>query len=168
MTLGEWRSYLDTYVTAGMLLGRFYLPGMMNRRWGRVLYGAGVTCSFSPGDIDVAETMTAWLTSKAAILGMARSLAEVTAGSGVTVNAFIPGPTHDEEGFMARGALQPNETYKGFEAEFFAGPGMSSLLQRFIDPREMAEAVAFLVSPEASVITGATLRVDGGIIRTFV
>jgi NAD(P)-dependent dehydrogenase (short-subunit alcohol dehydrogenase family) len=164
----EWQRYLNTYVTAGMLLGRAYLPKMSARGWGRVLYGAGVTCSFSPGDTDVAATMTAWLTSKAAMLGLARSLAEVAAGTGVTVNAFIPGPTHTEESFLAQASLPPGESFHDFEERFFAGQGMSSLLGRFIEPRELASAVVLLLSPEASAITGAVLRIDGGIIRTAV
>jgi NAD(P)-dependent dehydrogenase (short-subunit alcohol dehydrogenase family) len=164
----EWQNYLNTYVTAGMLLGRTYLPKMSARGWGRVLYGAGLTCSFSPGDPDVAATMTAWLTSKAAMLGLARSLAEVAAGTGVTVNAFIPGPTHTEESFLAQASLPEGESFHDFEERFFAGQGMSSLLGRFIEPSEVADVVVFLASPQAAAITGAVLRIDGGIIRTAV
>jgi NAD(P)-dependent dehydrogenase (short-subunit alcohol dehydrogenase family) len=164
--LDEWQQYLDTYLTAGMLLGRTYLPKMMERGWGRILYGAGITCSYTPGSRDVAATMTAWLVAKTAMLGLARSLAEVAAGSGVTVNAFIAGPTHTEDSFLARVSVPDKGTYRDFEQKFFSGPGMSSLLGRFIDPREVADAVTFLVAPEASAITGSVLRVDGGIIRT--
>ena len=168
MTPEEWSRYMDTYLTAGMLLGRHVLPGMLARGWGRVLYGAGTTCSFSPGDPDGAATMVAWLTAKSALLGLARGLAEVGAGAGsVTVNAVIPGPTHTEQSFLAHASLPDGHTYADFEREFFDGPGGSSLLRRFIDPSEFAEAVAFLVSPAASAITGATLRVDGGIIRSI-
>lgn len=163
----SWRRYLDTYVTAGMLLGSRVLPGMISRGWGRILYGAGTTCSFSPGNPDVAAAMVAWLTAKSALLGLARGLAEVAAGKGVTVNTVIPGPTHTEKSFLARAELAEGQTYASFESAFFAGPGNSSLLRRFIDPVEFAEAVTFLVSPAASAITGASLRIEGGIIRSI-
>jgi NAD(P)-dependent dehydrogenase (short-subunit alcohol dehydrogenase family) len=159
----DWQRYQDIYVTAAVRLSRHYLPGMLRARWGRILCSAGMTCSYTPGDPAIA-TMVAWLTSKAALLGLARGLAEVAAGTGVTVNAFIPGPAHTAE-THARSQMQP--AYEQFTAEYFAGPGVSSVLRRFIAPAEVANLVVFLASEQASAITGATLRVDGGIIRTL-
>ena len=160
----EWQRYQDIYVTAAARLARHYLPQMINTGWGRILCSAGATCSYTPGDPAVAQAMTAWLTSKAALLGVARSLAEIAAGTSVTVNAFIPGPAHTAEAH-ARANMSP--PYEQFEKEYFAGPGLSSLLGRFIKPEEVANLVVFLASQQASAITGATMRVDGGIIRAL-
>ncbi|HEX4816746.1 MAG TPA: SDR family oxidoreductase [Nonomuraea sp.] len=165
MDLAEWQAWLDTYVTAGMLLGRHHLMRMIDRGWGRVLFGAGVTCSYSPADPSL-DSMTAWLTCKAAVLGLSRSLAEIAAGRGVTVNAFIPGPAMTEERYLA-GEPPAETSFERFERDYFEGPGSSSLLRRFIQPDEIANFVAFLASDQASGITGAALRVDGGIIRSI-
>ncbi|HZR49210.1 MAG TPA: SDR family oxidoreductase [Streptosporangiaceae bacterium] len=169
MTVADWQRYVDTYVTAAVLLGRHYLASMIGKRWGRMLFGAGVTCSYSPGEPAVAASMTAWLTCKAALVGLSRSLAEIAAGSGVTVNAFIPGPTHTEDSYMARAKPGPGQgrSFEAIEREFFEGPGLPSLLHRFIHPQEVAALVSFLASDQASAITGAAIRVDGGIIRSI-
>jgi NAD(P)-dependent dehydrogenase (short-subunit alcohol dehydrogenase family) len=165
MDLAEWRGWLDTYLTAGMLLGRHHLAGMMDRGWGRILFGAGVTCSYTPADPSL-DTMTAWLTSKAAMLGLSRGLAEIAAGRGVTVNAFIPGPAMSEERYEAVGGVQ-GKGFAEFERDYFGGAGASSLLRRFIEPSEIADLVVFLASDRASAITGSALRIDGGIIRSI-
>jgi NAD(P)-dependent dehydrogenase (short-subunit alcohol dehydrogenase family) len=163
MDLTEWRGWLDTYVTAGMLLGRHHLARMIDRGWGRVLFGAGTTCSYSPAD-PALDTMTAWLTCKAAMLGLSRGFAEIAAGHDVTVNAFIPGPAMSEEKYSAT-SLAKGRSFAQFESEYFAGPGSSSLLRRFLQPDEVANLAVFLSSAEAAGITGAAFRVDGGIIR---
>jgi NAD(P)-dependent dehydrogenase (short-subunit alcohol dehydrogenase family) len=163
MDLREWRGWLDTYLTAGMLLGRHHLKRMIDRGWGRILFGAGITCSYSPSD-PALDTMTAWLTCKAGMLGLSRSMAEIATRSGVTVNAFIPGPAMTEERYLAAGA-SPEKTFAQFERDYFAHAGSSSLLHRFINPDEIASVVVFLSSDHASALTGAALRIDGGIIR---
>jgi NAD(P)-dependent dehydrogenase (short-subunit alcohol dehydrogenase family) len=160
----EWRRYQDIYVTATARLARHHLPRMMERGWGRILCSGGATCSYTPGDPAGAAAMVAWLTSKAALLGLARGLAEMAAGTGVTVNSFIPGPAHTAEAH-ARAGMKPS--YEKFTDDYFAGPGLSSILRRFIEPAEVANLVVFLASQQASAITGATLRVDGGIIRAL-
>jgi len=159
-----WQRYQDVYVTAAARLARHYLPRMIQAGWGRILCSAGATCSYTPGDPAGAARMVAWLTSKAALLGLARGLAELAAGTSVTVNAFIPGPAHTAE---AHARAHMNPPYEDFTKEYFSGPGLSSVLRRFIEPAEVANLVVFLASEQASAITGATLRVDGGIIRTL-
>jgi NAD(P)-dependent dehydrogenase (short-subunit alcohol dehydrogenase family) len=160
----DWQHYQDIYVTAAARLARHYLPRMIEHGWGRILCSGGATCGYTPGDPSGAAAMVAWLTSKAALLGLARGLAELAAGTGVTVNSFIPGPAHTAEAH-ARAEMKP--PYEQFAAEYFAGPGLSSILRRFIEPAEVANLVVFLASRQASAITGATLRVDGGIIRAL-
>lgn len=120
-----------------------------------------------PGSASVAERMTAWITCKSAVLGLARGLAEIAAGTAVTVNAFIPGPSPSEEALVSHGALKPGRTFRDFEKEFIEGPGMSSVVHRFLRPEEIADLVVFLASDQSSGITGAALRVDGGIIRSI-
>jgi NAD(P)-dependent dehydrogenase (short-subunit alcohol dehydrogenase family) len=158
----EWQRYYDVYVTAAARLARHYLPRMIDRGWGRILTSAGSTCSYTPGDKTVANAMTAWITSKAALLGLSRGLAEIAAGTSVTVNAFIPGPAHTAE---AHARAKMPTSYEEFTTTYFAGPGLSSILRRFIAPREIANLVVFLASDHASAITGAALHADGGIIR---
>jgi NAD(P)-dependent dehydrogenase (short-subunit alcohol dehydrogenase family) len=160
----DWQRYQDIYVTAAARLSRHYLPRMIESGWGRILCSAGMTCSYTPGDRAVAGAMIAWLTSKAALLGLARGLAELAAGTSVTVNAFIPGPAHTLEAHTRAGMSPP---YEQFASEYFAGPGFTSVLRRFIKPAEVVNLVVFLASDQASAITGTTLRVDGGIIRAL-
>jgi NAD(P)-dependent dehydrogenase (short-subunit alcohol dehydrogenase family) len=133
-------------------------------RWGGVLHSAGMTCSYTPGDPAGASQMVAWITAKTAPLGLARGLAEVAAGTQVTVNAFIPGPAPTPESWARMGM---STTFEEFGRAYFEGAGMSSILRRFIAPDEVANLVVFLASEQASAITGATLRVDAGIIRTL-
>jgi NAD(P)-dependent dehydrogenase (short-subunit alcohol dehydrogenase family) len=156
----DWERFVDVYVMAGVRLSRRYVPGMIDRGWGRVMFNGSVTSGYQPGE------MAHWGTAKAAVLGLARGIAENVAGSGVTVNTFIPGPTHTKESFEAR---HPGDgpTFEEVERQFFEGPLGTSLIGRFVHPREVAHLVVFLASEQASAITGSTVRVDGGIIRSL-
>jgi NAD(P)-dependent dehydrogenase (short-subunit alcohol dehydrogenase family) len=157
----DWRRFVETYVMASVRLSRRYVRGMIDRGWGRVVFNGSVTGGFQPGE------MVHWGTCKAAVLGLARGIAESVAGSGVTVNTFIPGPTHTKESFESRHPAE-RRTFEEVERDFFDGPLGTSLLKRFVNPREVANVVVFLASEQASAITGSTVRVDGGIIRSLV
>src|SRR6266498_1696105 len=104
--------------------------------------------------------------TKTAQLAVSRGLAEACAGTGVTVNAILPGPTHSAglEGFVTQ--LGAGQSFETFEKEFFKSHRPSSLIKRFETPDEIAGLVTFVCSPVASAITGAALRVDGGVVQS--
>lgn len=159
----QWEQFLQVIVMAAVRLSRHHAQRMMRRGWGRVLFNASMTGGFLSG-----ETVH-YGAAKAALLGLSRGLAETTAGSGVTVNAFVPGPTHSEQSFMAKAPhARPGKSFEEIERELFEGALGSSLIKRFISPTEIANLVVFLASERSSAITGAALRVDGGIVRTLV
>jgi NAD(P)-dependent dehydrogenase (short-subunit alcohol dehydrogenase family) len=136
---------------------------MVNDGWGRILFNASTTGGFMQGE------MVHYGATKTALLGLSRGLAESIAGSGVTVNAFLPGPTLTErsEAFMRQSADASGKTFEQTEKEIFGVALPTSLLKRFVSPTEVANLVVFLASEQASAITGAALRVDGGIVRSI-
>ncbi|MFE9360516.1 SDR family NAD(P)-dependent oxidoreductase [Streptomyces olivaceoviridis] len=160
----EWRRYFDVNVLSGIRLSRLYLPAMIERRWGRIVFVS------SESALQIPPEMMHYGMTKTAQLAVARGLAEVCAGSAVTVNSVLPGPTN-------------SEGIAGFVAELGAGSGLSldeqvdefvrehrptSLLRRAATPEEVANLIVYLSSPQASATTGAALSVDGGTRRSVV
>ncbi|QBI52838.1 3-oxoacyl-[acyl-carrier-protein] reductase FabG [Streptomonospora litoralis] len=159
----EWRRYFEVNVLAGVRLTRAYLPGMTDRGWGRIQYIA------SDSAIAVPAEMIHYGMSKTALLSVARGFAKEAAGSGVTVNSVIAGPTHtggvrDFVYELVDRDLPWDEAQRAFMREHRP----QSLLQRLIEPHEIANMVAYLSSPLASATTGAALRVDGGFVDSIV
>lgn len=155
----DWRRFFDVNVLTGVRLSRTYVSGMKQRKWGRVIFIS------SESAIQIPVEMIHYGVTKTALLGLSRGLAESCAGSGVTVNAILPGPTRSAgvEEFVTK--LSGGQTFETFEKEFFTSVRPSSLIKRFESPAEVANLVTFVCSPVASAITGAALRVDGGVVR---
>jgi NAD(P)-dependent dehydrogenase (short-subunit alcohol dehydrogenase family) len=159
----EWRRYFDVNVLTAVRLTRLYLPGMMERQWGRVLNIA------SDSAIVIPTEMVHYGVSKTALLGVSRGYAKEAAGTGVTVNSVIAGPTHTKgvEDFvyeLVDSALPWDEA----QHEFMIKHRPQSLLQRLIEPEEIANMVVYLSSRFASATTGAAVRVDGGYVDSIV
>lgn len=155
----DWEQYFQLNVMSGVRLSRHYGRQMVAKGWGRILFNASVTGGFSSGE------MAHYGATKAALLGLSRTLAENLAATGVTVNSFIPGPTYTEK--TAAFLEKRREEGGAQESEIFERHLPTSLLKRFIQPSEVANFVVFLASDLASAITGAGLRVDGGIVRSL-
>jgi NAD(P)-dependent dehydrogenase (short-subunit alcohol dehydrogenase family) len=152
-------------VLAGIRLARHYVPGMVARGWGRVVFTS------SESGIEVPPDMVAYSVSKAAQLALARGIAESIKGTPVTVNAVIPGPTLTEntrEFLRKKWDAGVEVTIDAAAQAEVAARRPTSLLQRMTTPEEVASLVVYLVSEQASGTTGAALRVDGGIIRSFI
>jgi NAD(P)-dependent dehydrogenase (short-subunit alcohol dehydrogenase family) len=160
----EWAHFFEANVLSGVRLSRHYAPGMRERGWGRVLFVS------SESALNVPREMIHYGTTKTAQLAVSRGLAIEMAGSGVTVNAILPGPTRTEgvEGFLENLAKQSGKTRAEIEAEFFQTTRPTSLIRRFAEPEEVANLAIYLSSPKASATTGAGLRVDGGVVNFIV
>jgi NAD(P)-dependent dehydrogenase (short-subunit alcohol dehydrogenase family) len=157
ITDDEWRQYFETNVLSGVRLTRAYLPGMMERGWGRVQYIASDSAVVIPAE------MIHYGVSKTALLGVSRGFAKAAAGSGVTVNAVIAGPTHTGgvEDFVYE-LVDRDLPWDEAQREFMRRHRPQSLLQRLIEPEEIANLVVYLSSTFASATTGGAVRVDGG------
>ena len=160
----EWFDFFETNVMSGVRLARSYLPAMKARNWGRVVF-----ISSESGVCPPAEMVHYGMT-KAAQLSVARGLAETCAGSGVTVNSVLPGPTRTEgvATFFGRLAEEQGVTVEEAERAFFANGRPTSIIKRLIDPAEVAAMVAYVCSPLSSATQGAALRVEGGVVRSMV
>ncbi|MFI5024065.1 MAG: SDR family NAD(P)-dependent oxidoreductase [Alphaproteobacteria bacterium] len=159
----DWLRFFEVNVLSGVRLARYYLPRMLAKNWGRIIFIS------SESALNIPAEMIHYGMTKTAQLAVARGLAELTAGSAVTVNAVLPGPTRSagvgsfvKELAEARGISEAE-----FERDFFAEMRPSSLLKRFATVEEVANMVVYVASEEASATNGAALRVDGGVVRAI-
>jgi hypothetical protein len=160
----DWQRFFEVNVLSGMRLSRFYLPGMLQRNWGRIVFIS------SESGVNIPVEMIHYGVTKTAQLALARGLAETTAGTNVTVNSVLPGPTRSEGvgQFVQDLAKGQGTDAATVEAEFFRTARPTSLLKRFAAPEEVAAMVVYVCSPRASATNGAALRVDGGVVRSIV
>lgn len=158
----DWRRFFEINVLSGVRLSRMYLPGMKERNWGRIVFIS------SESGIQIPPEMIHYGMTKTAQLAVSRGLAELCAGTNVTVNSVLPGPTRSDgvDEFVAQ--LSGGKPFEEFESEFFKSIRPSSLLKRFATTQEVASLVTYVCSPLASATNGASLRVDGGVVRSCV
>jgi NAD(P)-dependent dehydrogenase (short-subunit alcohol dehydrogenase family) len=159
----EWEHFFAVNVLSGVRLSRVYLAGMKERSWGRIVFIS------SESALQIPAEMIHYGTTKTAQLAVARGLAETCAGTSVTVNSVLPGPTASEgvTEFVGQLAQENKMSPEEFEKDFFTNARPTSLLKRFIEPDEIANVVAFVCSPLASAINGASVRADGGVIKSI-
>src|SRR5579864_9379740 len=163
ITDDDWRRFFEVNVMSGVRLSRHYLPRMKESGWGRIVFIS------SESGLQIPAEMIHYGMTKTAQLAIARGLAETTAGTGVTVNSVLPGPT-DSEGaskFVEQAAKAQGVDRAQIEKQFFERVRPSSLLQRFATTAEVAALVTFVCSPLSSATNGAALRVDGGVVRSI-
>jgi NAD(P)-dependent dehydrogenase (short-subunit alcohol dehydrogenase family) len=159
----DWQRFFEINVLSGVRLTRHYLPGMLKKNWGRVLFISSESGQQTPAE------MVHYGMTKTAQIAIARGVAESVAGSGITVNSVLVGPT-DSEGagqFVESLARQKGISKAEVEKEFFLSARPSSLLKRFETTDEVAAVVAFLAGTQSITINGAAVRADGGVIRSI-
>jgi NAD(P)-dependent dehydrogenase (short-subunit alcohol dehydrogenase family) len=163
ITDDDWLRFFETNVLSGIRLSRAYLPEMVQRGWGRVIFIS------SESGLHIPPEMVHYGMTKTAQLAVSRGLAESVAGSGVTINAVLPGPTKSEGvgKFVEDLAKTQKKTAAEVEKDFFEQMRPTSLIKRLASPEEVANMVVYLCSEQASATTGAALRVDGGVVRSI-
>ncbi|MEK6153052.1 SDR family oxidoreductase [Flavobacteriaceae bacterium 3-367] len=154
----DWNEQFDVNVMSGVRLSRHCLPKMLARNWGRILFVSSECATLVPPDL------IAYSVTKTAILSVSRGLAQLTKGSGVTVNSVVPGSTLSEgaEKFLEAAALKQGKTISEVEANFFKETRTSSLLQRFASVEEVAHTITYMASPLSAATNGAAIKIDGG------
>jgi len=158
----DWLRFFEVNVMSGVRLSRAYLPGMKRRNWGRIVFIS------SESAVHVPAEMVHYGMTKTAQVAIARGMAEGCAGTAVTVNSVLAGPTASEgvTTFVAALAKQRNISPAEFEKEFFKNIRPTSLLKRFLRPEEVASVVVYVCSSEASSIMGAAVRAEGGVVQS--
>jgi NAD(P)-dependent dehydrogenase (short-subunit alcohol dehydrogenase family) len=162
ITDADWERFFQVNVLSGVRLARSYLPAMKRANWGRIIFIS------SESGVQIPAEMIHYGTTKTAQLAVSRGLAEALAGTGITSNCVLPGPTRSRgvEDFVLALAKQEGKTFEQFETEFFKKVRPTSLIKRFARPEEVASLVAYVASPLSSATTGAALRVDGGVVKS--
>ena len=159
----DWYRFFEVNVMSGVRLARHYLAGMLKKNWGRILFIS------SESAVQIPVEMVHYGMTKTAQVAIARGIAESVAGTGVTVNSILPGPTESEGvgGFVEAMAKQQNKSKEQVEREFFEYARPSSLLKRFATVEEVAAMVTYVTSELSSATNGAALRVDGGVVKAI-
>jgi NAD(P)-dependent dehydrogenase (short-subunit alcohol dehydrogenase family) len=158
----DWLRFFEVNVLSGARLARLVLPAMRRANWGRILFIS------SESGVQIPAEMIHYGMTKAAQIAVARGLAEAVAGTGITVNSILPGPTRSRGvgDFVEQLAKEQGKSSAEFETEFFRHVRPTSLIKRFSTTQEVASLVAYVSSPLASSTTGAALRVDGGTVKS--
>jgi NAD(P)-dependent dehydrogenase (short-subunit alcohol dehydrogenase family) len=158
----EWMHFFEVNVLSGVRLARAYLPAMRRANWGRIIFIS------SESALQIPLEMIHYGMTKTAQIAVARGLAEAVAGTGITVNSVLPGPTRSRgaDEFFAALGKSSGKSFAEIEKEFFATTRPTSLIKRFATIEEVASMVAYVASPLASATTGAALRVDGGVVKS--
>ena len=159
----DWFRFFEINVMSGVRLSRHYLAEMLKRNWGRIIFIS------SESAVQIPPEMVHYGMTKTAQVAVARGIAESVAGTGVTVNSILPGPTESEGvgGFVEAMAKQQNKSKEVIEKEFFEHVRPSSLLKRFATVDEVAAMVTYVASELSSATNGAALRVDGGVVKAI-
>jgi NAD(P)-dependent dehydrogenase (short-subunit alcohol dehydrogenase family) len=159
----DWLRFFEANVLSGVRFARHYVRGMRSRNWGRIVFVS------SESGLQIPAEMIHYGVTKTAQLAVARGLAETLAGTNVTVNSVLPGPTASEGvgQFVAQMARSTGKEAATIEREFFRTVRPSSVLQRLATTAEVAAMIAYVCSKQASATTGSALRVDGGVVRSI-
>lgn len=160
----DWLRFFEVNVMSGIRLSRHYFPKMLAKNWGRIIFISSESGVFIP------DEMIHYGMTKTAQIAVSRGLAELTKGTGVTVNSILPGPTRSKGvgGFLEDLSKANNITVEAVEEDFFKNLRPTSLLQRFASVEEIADTTVYFCSPLASATNGAAIRVEGGLIRSVV
>jgi NAD(P)-dependent dehydrogenase (short-subunit alcohol dehydrogenase family) len=158
----DWQRFFEVNVLSGIRLARKYLGSMKKRNWGRIIFIS------SESGVQIPSEMIHYGMTKTAQLAVSRGLAEAVAGTGITVNCVLPGPTKSRGvgDFVEALARREGKTFEEFEKEFFEKVRPTSLIKRFATPEEVASLITYVCSPLSSATTGAALRVDGGVVKS--
>jgi NAD(P)-dependent dehydrogenase (short-subunit alcohol dehydrogenase family) len=159
----DWLRFFEVNVLSGVRLSRHYLPRMLKKNWGRIIFISSESAQHIPAE------MIHYGMTKTAQVAIARGIAESAAGTGVTVNSVLAGPTASEGAseFVENMARQQGITKTEIEKQFFASVRPTSLLKRFETPEEVAAVVAFVASTQAASINGSAVRAEGGVVRSI-
>jgi len=154
----DWADMIEVNVMSGVRLSRAFLPKMLHKNWGRILFISSECAALVP------EDLIAYSTTKAALLSLSRGLAQNTRGTNVTVNTVLPGSTLSEgaENFLQQQSERTKQSIQEVTDNFFKNVRTSSLIERFITTEEIANTIVYLSSPLSAATNGAAIKVDGG------
>jgi len=159
----DWQRFYDVNVLSGVRLSRHYLPSMLKKKWGRIIFISSESAQQIPAE------MIHYGMTKTAQVALANGIARSVSGTGVTANSVLVGPTASEGvgTFIRDASRQQGISAEQLEKQFFATMRPTSLLRRFETPEEVAAVVAFVASTQADVINGAAVRAEGGVVQSI-